>query len=37
GGSEKVSYQYALITSYGFLLTGLLIVAVLFKRRDVAN
>jgi ABC-type transport system involved in multi-copper enzyme maturation permease subunit len=37
GGSEKVSYQYALITSYGFLLVGLLIVAVLFKRRDVAN
>jgi undecaprenyl pyrophosphate phosphatase UppP len=37
GGSDKVSYQYALITSYGFLLSGLLIVAVLFKRRDVAN
>jgi len=37
GGSEKVSYQYALITSYGFLLVGLIIVAVLFKRRDVAN
>jgi undecaprenyl pyrophosphate phosphatase UppP len=37
GGSEKVSYQYALITSYGFLLVGLIVVAVLFKRRDVAN
>ena len=37
GGSDKISYQYALITSYSFLLAGLVIVAFLFKKRDVAN
>ena len=37
GGSDKISYQYALITSYSFLLVGLAIVAFLFKKRDVAN
>jgi ABC-type transport system involved in multi-copper enzyme maturation permease subunit len=37
GGNERISYQYALFTSYGFLLAGLAIVAILFKRRDVAN
>ena len=37
GGSDKISYQYALITSYSFLLAGLAIVAFLFKKRDVAN
>lgn len=37
GGSEKISYKYALFTSYGFLTTGFILVAVLFKRRDVAN
>jgi len=37
GGSEKISYQYALFTSYSFLLAGLIVVAFLFKRRDVAN
>jgi len=37
GGSEKISYQYALFTSYAFLLAGLIVVAFLFKRRDVAN
>jgi len=37
GGSEKISYQYALFTSYTFLLVGLIVVAFLFKRRDVAN
>jgi ABC-2 type transport system permease protein len=37
GGTEKISYKYALLTSYSFLLAGLLIVAVLFKKRDVAN
>jgi len=37
GGSDRISYQYALFTSYGFLLAGLAIVAFLFKRRDVAN
>ena len=37
GGSKDISYKYALFTSYGFLLTGLLFVAFLFKRRDVAN
>ncbi|NBO16421.1 MAG: ABC transporter permease, partial [Actinobacteria bacterium] len=37
GGTEKISYKYALFTSYSFLLAGLLIVAVLFKKRDVAN
>ena len=37
GGSDKISYQYALITSYLFLLAGLVIVAFLFKKRDVAN
>jgi ABC-type transport system involved in multi-copper enzyme maturation permease subunit len=37
GGTDEISYQYALFTSYGFLVSGLLIVAVLFKKRDVAN
>jgi undecaprenyl pyrophosphate phosphatase UppP len=37
GGTDEISYQYALFTSYGFLLAGLLIVAVLFKKRDVSN
>jgi len=37
GGNDRISYQYALFTSYGFLLFGLAIVAFLFKRRDVAN
>ena len=37
GGSKDISYKYALITSYGFLLCGLVLMAVLFKRRDVAN
>jgi ABC-2 type transport system permease protein len=37
GGTDEISYQYALFTSYGFLVAGLLIVAVLFKKRDVAN
>jgi ABC-type transport system involved in multi-copper enzyme maturation permease subunit len=37
GGNERISYQYALFTSYGFLLVGLAIAAFLFKRRDVAN
>ncbi|CAB4849231.1 unannotated protein [freshwater metagenome] len=37
GGTENISYKYALITSYAFLLGGLAIVAFLFKRRDVSN
>jgi undecaprenyl pyrophosphate phosphatase UppP len=37
GGTNEISYQYALFTSYGFLTIGLLLVAVLFKKRDVAN
>jgi hypothetical protein len=37
GGTKDISYQYALFTSYGTLLLGLVIVAFLFKRRDVAN
>jgi ABC-type transport system involved in multi-copper enzyme maturation permease subunit len=37
GGTKDISYQYALITSYSILLTGLAIVAFLFKRRDVSN
>jgi ABC-type transport system involved in multi-copper enzyme maturation permease subunit len=37
GGTEKISYQYALFVSYGFLLFGLAVVAILFKKRDVAN
>ena len=37
GGNDRISYQYALFTSYGFLLAGLAIVAFLFKRRDVSN
>jgi ABC-type transport system involved in multi-copper enzyme maturation permease subunit len=37
GGTDKISYQYALITSYSFLLGALVIVAFLFKKRDVAN
>lgn len=37
GGSERISYQYALFTSFTFLAVGSLIVAILFKRRDVAN
>jgi ABC-type transport system involved in multi-copper enzyme maturation permease subunit len=37
GGNDRISYQYALFTSYAFLLGGLAIVALLFKKRDVAN
>jgi undecaprenyl pyrophosphate phosphatase UppP len=37
GGTEEISYQYALFASYGFLLFGLAVVAILFKKRDVAN
>jgi ABC-type transport system involved in multi-copper enzyme maturation permease subunit len=37
GGTNEISYQYALFTSYGFLTIGLLLVAVIFKKRDVAN
>jgi hypothetical protein len=37
GGSTEISYQYALLVSYSFLLSGLLLVAILFKKRDVAN
>jgi ABC-2 type transport system permease protein len=37
GGNDRISYQYALFTSYAFLLAGLAIVAFLFKKRDVAN
>jgi ABC-type transport system involved in multi-copper enzyme maturation permease subunit len=37
GGTEEISYQYALFTSYGFLAAGMVIVAILFKRRDVSN
>ena len=37
GGTDRISYQYALFTSYAFLLAGLAIVAFLFKKRDVAN
>jgi ABC-2 type transport system permease protein len=37
GGTKDISYKYALFTSYGILLTGLVIVAFLFKRRDVSN
>ena len=37
GGTDRISYQYALFTSYAFLLVGLAIVAFLFKKRDVAN
>jgi undecaprenyl pyrophosphate phosphatase UppP len=37
GGNDRISYQYALFTSYAFLLAGLGIVAFLFKRRDVSN
>jgi hypothetical protein len=37
GGTEDISYQYALFTSYGFLAAGMVIVAILFKRRDVSN
>ena len=37
GGNDRISYQYALFTSYAFLLAGLAIVAFLFKRRDVSN
>jgi len=37
GGTKDISYSYALTTSYGILLTGLVIVAILFKRRDVSN
>ena len=37
GGTEKISYKYALFSSYSILLSGLVIVAFLFKRRDVAN
>ena len=37
GGTDRISYQYALFTSYAFLIVGLSIVAFLFKKRDVAN
>lgn len=37
GGTDKISYKYALFTSYSFLLASLVVVAVLFKKRDVAN
>ena len=37
GGNSEISYQYALLVSYSFLLTGLIFVAILFKKRDVAN
>ncbi|MFY8169138.1 MAG: ABC transporter permease, partial [Candidatus Nanopelagicus sp.] len=37
GGNERISYQYALFTSFTFLLVGLTIVSFLFKKRDVAN
>jgi undecaprenyl pyrophosphate phosphatase UppP len=37
GGTKDISYTYALFTSYGILLSGLAIVAFLFKRRDVSN
>jgi undecaprenyl pyrophosphate phosphatase UppP len=37
GGNDRISYQYALFTSYAFLLAGLAIVAFLFKKRDVSN
>lgn len=37
GGTEKISYKYALFGSYSILLSGLILVAFLFKRRDVAN
>lgn len=37
GGTKDISYKYALFTSYGILLTGLVTVAFLFKRRDVSN
>jgi hypothetical protein len=37
GGTDRISYKYALFTSYAFLLGGLAIVAFLFKKRDVAN
>jgi len=37
GGNDRISYQYALFTSYAFLLAGLAIVAFLFKKREVAN
>ena len=37
GGNDEISYQYALLVSYSFLISGLILVAILFKRRDVAN
>ena len=37
GGSNEISYKYALFVSYSFLLSGLLLVSILFKKRDVAN
>ena len=37
GGNDRISYQYSLLTSYGFLVAAFIIVAVLFKKRDVAN
>ena len=37
GGSDTVSYHWSLALSGGYLLVGFTIVAVLFKRRDVAN
>ncbi len=37
GGSDTVSYHWSLALSAGYLIVGFTIVAVLFKRRDVAN
>ncbi len=37
GGTENISYKYALFASYAFLLGGLAVVAFLFKKRDVSN
>lgn len=37
GGTKDISYKYALFTSYGILLSGLAVVAFLFKRRGVSN
>lgn len=37
GGSDTVSYHWSLLLSCSYLVVGFTIVAVLFKRRDVAN
>ena len=37
GGTDTVSYHWSLLLSLGYLMVGFTIVAVLFKRRDVAN